>query len=198
VTERFATATNIWQGRMLNLAPKDLTSFEEYYSRRRAGGFVQPGVCAAPAADRRALILSPRKRLLVSKMITELGVMLLARRGWKIPLDELSFLGPLGLAPSDSGVAFNSSQVRFDLARIQVPGGIEEPSDPMDEVWERAATWLEARGSEVFDLLRSRGFVMEVLISFWMTQDQMEWTLPPRLLLQLGRCGLPCHIISND
>jgi hypothetical protein len=29
--ERFATATNVWQGRMLGLAPVDLAEFESYY-----------------------------------------------------------------------------------------------------------------------------------------------------------------------
>ncbi len=137
-------------------------------------------------------------------MIHELTISLLA---WKPPLgavSEAEFLAPLGVRPDDAMVVMGPGSSRIGLSVLKhskAPDRVEASEQFERDVassFERIETWLGQRPPAVFETIRARGVEMELLLSFWMDVDQMEFRLPPGLLLRLGERGLPFHLISND
>jgi hypothetical protein len=127
--------------------------------------------------------------------------MLLAWRKGGASLREEEFLEPLGLRAGD-GRTGRQMKVRI--------GTVEEPSidDAVEAAVElerllancflQSSAWLASRAPSAFAGMRERGIHLELLVDYQMDDDQMEFTLPPELLLALGERGLSCHIISND
>ncbi|HEY1016797.1 MAG TPA: hypothetical protein VGE07_29060 [Herpetosiphonaceae bacterium] len=63
---------------------------------------------------------------------------------------------------------------------------------------ERAALWLAAQSAERIRAARDQGVDVDVFAGMWIDDDQLDLTLPPSLLLECGRLGLPITICSND
>jgi hypothetical protein len=60
------------------------------------------------------------------------------------------------------------------------------------------AEWLAAIPAENMNRMRANGLKIHIVVNLLMDQDQMEFTLPPKLSVQLGRLGISFYMISNE
>lgn len=92
-------------------------------------------------------------------------------------------------------------KILLSAAKYGFPKGVEA-SEQFDRDLERAfvdaASWLVERPVSAFAEVRAKGIRLQALLVFEMDQDQMEFDIPPELLLRLGERGIPLHMISND
>ena len=137
-------------------------------------------------------------------MIHELTVSLLASKASPAAVSEADFLTPLGVSATDAIVVMGPGSSRIDLAVVKHSKAEDrvEASEQFERdvssSFERVEAWLGQRPPAVFEAIREHGVEMELLLDVWMDVDQLEFTLPPGLLLRLGERGLPFHLISND
>jgi hypothetical protein len=62
----------------------------------------------------------------------------------------------------------------------------------------RAAQWLGRQPVEVFEGLRAAGWVTDIFVGSWMTDDQFDLDLPPEFLRACGALGLTVTVCTND
>lgn len=78
----------------------------------------------------------------------------------------------------------------------------EEPyeafSAEMTHGFELMAEWLNKQSSEVFEKLRNNDFKVSLFIDMWIDQDQLQLSLPARLLSSCARLEIGIEAISND
>jgi hypothetical protein len=77
-----------------------------------------------------------------------------------------------------------------------------EPDEPfanhITSTLEYVAQWLGERPPEAIQILKRNGLELALFIDLWIDQDQMEFSLPPSLLLACGRLGIKIELITND
>ena len=74
----------------------------------------------------------------------------------------------------------------------------EQCAEQIKSQFLRAAEWLSSRPSKTFENCRAQGFDLDVFISLWIENDQVDLDVPPEFLLACGQAGLPIAICSND
>lgn len=124
-------------------------------------------------------------------------------RGWKPgAVTGEEFFGALGLKPEDGFFAESGAPSPGRSAKVILASAEHERENSCDQQvgdqLRRAAGWLSSRPSGVFDSLRAQGLKMDVFVSGWIDNDQMDLGLPPEFLLACGQAGLGIKICTND
>lgn len=95
-----------------------------------------------------------------------------------------------------------TSRVAFRLVHLYDFEDAEEPTEDFAAaVQERilqVAEFLDRQSPSVFDQFRERGLKVYLYMEVRMDQDQMQLTLPSRLLSACARLDLGIELISND
>ena len=124
-------------------------------------------------------------------------------------LGREDFIIPLGIALEppiisihESASIWQATLVYFLLIEKAEDGDGEEALDLFDESVAKSfadfAEWLSKRDPAIFDDLRRRGIIIDVLVGGWIDSCQFDLTLPPAILLECGRRGLEISIMTNE
>jgi hypothetical protein len=119
------------------------------------------------------------------------------------------FILPLDIKSTDKIVQIFSDRgewasglVHFFHANISEFAASVEPHESfaaqIKSTLDYIALWLDERPPGAIQSLIENGLELSLFIDLWIDRDQMEFSLPPCLLLACGRLAIKIEMITND
>lgn len=131
-----------------------------------------------------------------------------ARRDGQTVTSE-DFLGPLNLSNGKSSgwecVADRSPGttglvVFYERSVSDIEG--DEPHEILTEEltakYTEISNWLESLPQDAIAKIQGAGLRLTFNVETWIDQDQIDFDLPPELMVALGSNGIPLQLVSNE